>query len=102
MCVYVFPVFMRDDQHLKPLPCLGMLRKLHSVPVSLLRCDLFVRMIALDKMFVRPSAGLTPQFLCCLHFVLDRFRLTVQTAYQLFFGLFSFCHIIQYLAYACF
>lgn len=94
MRVYVFPVFMCGDQHLKPLPCRGLFRKPHSVPVGLLRCDLFVRMVALDKMFVRPAPGLAPQLLCCLHFVLDSLRLAMETAHQLFLGLFFFCHII--------
>ena len=100
--VYVFPVLMRGDQNLEPFPCRGMLRQLHSVPVGLLRGDLFVCMVALDKMFVCPAPGLSPQLLCGLHFVLGCFRLTVQAAHQLFFCFFFFCHIIKGLSYSCF
>lgn len=100
--VYVFPVLMRGDQNLEPFPCRGMLRQLHSVPVGLLRSDLLVCMVALDKMFIGPAPGLSPQLLCGLHFVLGCFRLTVEAAHQLFFCFFFFCHIIKGLSYSCF
>ena len=100
--VYVSSVYMGGNEYLMPFPCFRTLGKLDCVLMCLLWCDMLVLMVAVYEVLISSAPSLAPQLLGGLHFVLYCIWFTVQTAYQLFFGLFSFCHIIQYLAYACF
>lgn len=71
------------DQNFMPFPCLCMLCQLDSVLVSLLRGYFLVLMVGLHIMLIGSSVRLAPQLLCGLHFLLDRLRLTMQTADKL-------------------
>ena len=51
-------------------------------------------------MLIGSSIRLAPQLLCGLHFLLDRLRLTMQTADKLLLCLFFFRHIIYGVPYA--
>lgn len=98
--VYMPLVYMRGYQNFMPFPCLCMLCQLDSVLVSLLRGYFLVLMVGLHIMLIGSSVRLAPQLLCGLHFLLDRLRLTMQTADKLLLCLFFFRHIIYCVPYA--
>lgn len=98
--VYVSSVYMGGNEYLMPFPCFRTLGKLDCVLVSLLRGYFLVLMVGLHIMLIGSSVRLAPQLLCGLHFLLDRLRLTMQTADKLLLCLFFFRHIIYCVPYA--
>ena len=98
--VYMPLVYMSGYQNFMPFPCLCMLCQLDSVLVSLLRGYFLVLMVGLHIMLIGSSVRLAPQLLCGLQFLLDRLRLTMQTADKLLLCLFFFRHIIYGMPYA--
>ena len=100
VCVYVSSVYMGGNKYLMPFPCFRTLGKLDCVLMGLLWCDMLVLMVAVYEVLIGSSPSLAPQLLCGLHFLLDRLRLTMQTADKLLLCLFFFCHIIYGVPYA--
>lgn len=99
--MYMPFVYMRGYQNFMPCPCLCMFCQLNGVLVRPLRSYFLVLMIAVYEVLIRSAPSLAPQLLCGLHFVLDRFRLAMQTADKFLLCLFFFRHIVQCLPYAC-
>lgn len=102
MSVDVSSVYVRGNEYLMPFPCFCTLGKLYSVLVGLLWCDMLVLMVGLYKVLVGSATCLSPHFLCCLHFLFNCFRFTMQTADKLLLGLFVLGYIVKCLPYACF
>ena len=100
MAVNVSSVYMSGNKHFMPFPCFCVLGKLHSVLMGLLWCDMLVLVVALNEVLISSATSLAPQLLCGLHFLLDRLRLTMQTADKLLLCLFFFRHIIYCVPYA--
>ena len=98
--VYMPLVYMRGYQNFMNYPCICMLCQLDKVLVRLLRGYILDLIVGLTIMLIGTSIRLAPQLLCCLHFFLDRLRLTMQTADKLLLCLFFFRHIIYCVPYA--
>jgi hypothetical protein len=60
MRVYMPSVYVGGNKYLMPFPCFCTFRKLHSVLVGLLWCDVLVRMVGLDKVLVGSAPCLFP------------------------------------------
>ena len=102
MSVYVSSVYVRGNEYLMPFPCFCTLCKLHRIFMGLLWCYMLVLMVGLYKVLVGSATCLSPHFFCCLHFLFDCFRFTMQTADKLLLGLFVLGYIVKCLPYACF
>lgn len=102
MSVYVSSVYVRGNEYLMPFPCFCTLGKLHRIFMGLFWCYMLVLMVGLYKVLVGSATCLSPHFLCCLHFLFDCFRFTMQTTDKLLLGLFVLGYIVKCLPYACF